>query len=478
MHMFRYLVRDMIIFLSRMNDDPFLISFTATIPNDNYQAGAAVGTANSFRRNNIDASALSPAVFIDPLIQGASFFSRVEVSVDGMEVTDAVLNERGFLYNKVHRTFTDSDRRKKLYGKDIKWISNSKDRTTTAAVAASNYFPARMNAAGDVQTHAAVQAVQARPVQMSEAMQYAVQSLTFDSTGATVVGTIACGFDGVWPLNQQNQALCAITGQENENKFLPPGCEISIRLQKRLPLEAGIEKSDVTDTSYFSSAVQTANTFKIAITGITLTYESMTVSSADLEQLKAKTHHYYFDAPILRIKYLLSGTNTDIVKVSIPPGSKFAYLCFVYEDQVVHNAACNSFLSSRLRFPPNLIDFKLDMPGRKGLLFEKGIQNMGVKEGYASESLRMYHADLVRRGLYDKPFDSFFPPQRPTTVGYDQAILVDFSFTEIKQETSLTMNLTYNNNYGPVRWAVNTFFIVQQCLTYNQKTKWEWKTVH
>ena len=465
-------------FFLRFSADPILISFTATIANRDYVRGAVVmaGARAGFERLNIDASKLSPAVYIDPLLQGSCFFSKVEVTLDGTNVSSTVLDDRGHIYRKAHRTFTDGDTRKRLYGEDLKWISNSKQRTCTAAVDERDYVPAVKDNAGAVTT-AAVPYRPAQPVKMSEEMLSAVQSLTFDAETSSVSGTISCGFDGVFPFNQQCNALRVITGQENENKFLPPNCKIGISLHKRVPLESGIEKSDVTDASYFTSVAQTANTFKIKITGIKLLYDSITVNDSDLAQLKKQTHSFYFDAPLLRVKPLGSGTNSDKVKVDIPVGAKFAYLCFLYEDQVIYNQAQNSFLSARLRFPPNLIDFKIDLPGREGILFEEGIKNMGVKEGFASETLRIYHSDMVRKGHYDKPFDTFFPPRRPDALGYDQAILVDLSSAQTTSVTSMTLNMLYNNNYCPTRWQLNAFFIVQQCLTFSDKDKWKIQSI-
>ena len=462
----------------RFPPDPILVSFTATTANATYSAAErTVGHRNTYERLNIDASSLNPAVYIDPLLQGACFFSQVEVQVDKVEVGDASLTDKGFLYQKAHRTFTTSENRKKTYGSSIKWISTTAQRTATAAIGEVQYAPRVMNQAGDAVVSAAVAYRPAQPVRMSEEMKYAVQSLTFDSETSTITGTIACGMDGVFPLNQQCNALRAITGIESENKFLPPDCEVFIKLHKRVPLDMAIEKSNVTDAAYFSSTGQTANTFKIVITDISIMYDSITVTDSDQAKLKAQTHTFYFDAPILRVNPMASGTRNDTITVPIPKGAKFAYLCFVYEDQVTHNTAVNSFLSPRLRFPPNLIDFKIDLPGRAGLLFAEGIKNMGVAAGYGSVSLRSYHADLLRRGLYDKPFEEFFPPWRDNNRGYDQAILVDLTYTDNKETDLLTCVLKYDSNYGAARWQLNTFFVVQQCVTCTGSKKWSFETV-
>jgi hypothetical protein len=189
-----------------MTQEPFTIHFSATYPNAAYTdvlANAAqAGDDAKFKRFNINASELRPKAYINRLLEGNCLFSKVEVHIDGqtgMQLTQSSLEDKQMFYQSVHRTMDNSENRKSMYGSDIVWISNAKEREVKDAVAGSDYVPAVMNQAGTDVVRAAVQARAAQPIVMSEAMKVAVQSLTFDGKTSTMSGVLTAGFDGVFP---------------------------------------------------------------------------------------------------------------------------------------------------------------------------------------------------------------------------------------------------------------------------------------
>jgi hypothetical protein len=385
------------------------------------------------------------------------------------EFNGSVLEDKLIFYNAVNKIINDAEGRREMYGHDMDWISNTDQRTVRAAVTATPYVPA----AG---TAAAVEAVAESPIQMSPQMRHSVRSLTFDSTTSKLHGVITLGCDGVFPFQLQNGSLRKITGQRNDNKFLHPNCKINVKLHLRTPITMAVERTAVTDTAYYTSANHTAVPFEIEITGANLTYESLLTDEKETMRLSRGVHNYYFDCPIIRTSACSAGTNVDNHKIQLPAGTMVIYIYWTYEDQTVYNASVNSFISTRLRFPPNLLEVKLDLPDHKGIVFKEGLQNLGVKEGYYSQSLREYHADLSRRGLISTTFDEWFPPRRPDALGYDSILFADLTSYEIKKDTELQVKCLYNNAYLPQRWSLEVICVVQQRVTYSNK-KWAYQTL-
>jgi hypothetical protein len=111
-------------------------------------------------------------------------------------------------------------------------------------------------------------------------------------------------------------------------------------------------------------------------------------------------------------------------------------------------------------------------------LLSEGIRDLGVKEGFQSDSLRSYYNWLVANGHYSKSFEEFFPPQRPNDIGYDQIVFLDMTKYNIKQEVNITVKVLYNNNMLPLKWDLNAFCIVQEKVTYQKASnKWSYEDV-
>ena len=100
----------------------------------------------------------------------------------------------------------------------------------------------------------------------------------------------------------------------------------------------------------------------------------------------------------------------DTKTLHLPPRTKCIYLVFVHDTQRSYSARPRSRMCARFTFPEGLTEVHLSTLGREGLLNKTfGLRELGTKEGYTSESLRGYHQDLLRRGLYNKRFDAFYP---------------------------------------------------------------------
>ena len=129
-------------------------------------------------------------------------------------------------------------------------------------------------------------------------------------------------------------------------------------------------------------------------------------------------------------------------------------------------------MSSRFTFPPGLHRLTVSLVGRDGISYAAGVEGLGHAGGRASTSLRDLHADLVRRGLYQHDFDTWFPA---AGLGYDQAYVTDLSMYKIRAAVEMKMKHEFNAA-SKTNWSLRTFAIVQRELQYHtQEPKWTWK---
>lgn len=84
----------------------------------------------------------------------------------------------------------------------------------------------------------------------------------------------------------------------------------------------------------------------------------------------------------------------------------------------------NSRIATKFSFPRLLTECSISTIGKEGILNKSvGLQNLGVPAGHSSPSLRIYHADNFKKGIYSKDFDQWFPASRVAAnpiIGYDQ----------------------------------------------------------
>jgi hypothetical protein len=304
--------------------------------------------------------------------------------------------------------------------------------------------------------------------------------LVFDSSYASLDNALTFGMDGVFPISTRNCALAALTGIPGESPYLKPGCNISFSLHKRNPFSACVELANVTDATYFSDQDCGAQALTVLyeITSITLAYESTIVDSDDqLASLKRSERQYYVDCPLMRLLSCQHGVKYDSRIVSLPKNTKMVYLFWIYQDQFILNVNLHSYLSARFRFPPNLVDCVLSLPGKDGLVMVDGMKSLGVNTAWNSASMRAYHSRLVKLGLYDKDFDSFSPNRKEENISYDQVLLFPLKDHNIEEATQLNVVMRYNDNLSQQRWYLNAFCIVQKILSCDSKHQWEWKDV-
>lgn len=472
----------------RFPEDPFTLLLEAKIPNPSIQTSGNDAVAK-MATHFIQPEKLNPPIYVNPLLGGTCFFRKCDVSLDRIPIQSNNFEPNDHLhYQALHRLFCSEGLRKEKYGKPLTWLSHPAEKAYADAVTEVPAVPA-LPVIGDRAAQAGVAYVAGKPVYRHPNLVKAMESLVFEGKGTSQPAAFSFGFDGVFPLSCQSNALRQITRQKIDNGVLHPGMEFSISLLKQKPFEAAVENANVTDDAYFGIGGQAIDDAAVAapfirnvtftVKGLFLTYESIILESPDqLERLKRTVMRYYCDVALYRNNNLTPNVQYDRQLVSVPAGARLLYLAFLFEPQILYGARKNSWLSARYRFPPGLDTVQLTMTGRDGLIFKDGLQGLGVRGGRSSPSLRTYVRDLVRKGLYSRDFDAFFPPHDVSPHGYDQALLVDLTPYKIKEGTVLTVDMTYQPTQGsPVGWYLRSYHVLQRQMDYSEKTRWSYRDI-
>ena len=474
----------------RFPEDPFEVTFALTRRNLLHDVLEAPGADNYHRELLVQPDLLDPPIYLNPHLAGQTFYSKVSVSIDNWAVPEGDnLNDQLWQYQTVNRIFCNNATRREKYGSDYPWISNTGERLTRAgqaavvAVAPVAAIPVGV-VGGNVAAAAVVGVapVAARPAVAAYRHPNLVkcqEPITYDARRDCAESTVRMGFDSQFPFGRQNNALRTICKLKNGNSFLPPGITVNITLQQRTPLTICVERTDLTDDLYYqvvvpAAAIAAVPAYHVRIKKITLWYESLIFDSPlELDKMNAKRLEYPMDIPRMRLQELNGGVSEHNVPIALPRGARFIYIMFIHESQKLPNVVPNSYMSSRFRFPPGLDSIQLSLVGKEGLLFKKGLNGLGSYNGRDSHSLKAYHAELCRKGLYSRAFETFCPPPR-NGIGYDSVLALDLTpyHKSMHELSTMRMDLLYT---APAKnnWSVRAFAIVQRLYTFDQKNKWE-----
>jgi hypothetical protein len=487
----------------RFTDDPFILLFNIKRRNPDYRAGGLQP-----KYIFVMPQELEPAIYINPLLGGRTFFSNIEVVLDGTRIELPLLSDQGMHFQVLNRLFCTDGVRKDKYGDFLYWISTDEERTHSAAVPAEEGFPElpilfkvppRVSPSRPVKGETPDQEkarldrderlrrpipyepppfkayVPAKPLYRHPQLIKVMNSLAFEAKEDSNPAMIMVGFDCIPPISMQCNALRMITKQKIENSYLHPGIKVDFTLTKTKELDACIERASVSDDEYFdeNGVIPDPEELKVEFVGMFLAYESCILEDQLIAELKKATNRYYIDWPHMRTNDLAHGVMYDEQRLILPAGTKVVYLCFLYEPQIVLKAKRNSYLSTRYTFPPFLQELHLKLVGKEGLIFKEGFQGLTM-EARKSVSLKLYHADLVRKGLYSRHFD-YFCPRQTSGFGYDQAIVMDLSHYKLEDTSELTVVLKYKDTTARPRWFLRTYPVTQGMLEYSEKSKWSSK---
>jgi hypothetical protein len=278
-------------------------------------------------------------------------------------------------------------------------------------------------------------------------------------------------------VSTQNNALRILNKLKNGNSFLHPGVSIDIQLQQRNPLNILVEQNRLTDEQYWQDppvAIGAGPVYDIRINKVTLLYESLILEDLDeVARINRSVLQYPVDCPTFRLLDLAGGAMHDSLNFALPRGTRIVYLMFVHESQIVQNVVRHSYMSTRYRFPPFLDYMTFNLVGKNGIVMSKGLH--GISKGRNSHSLRSFHSEMVKKGLYTKDFDAWFPPTR-NGLGYDIILPIDLEFyhRQFREIATLNVELGYTQA-SRTNWSLRCWAVSQRLYQYSSKDMWTFK---
>lgn len=394
----------------------------------------------------------------------ASFFGKISISMNNQNIPGGDMSNSIWQYNCVNRVMMSSEQRLLKYGSDYVYPSNTSELASEAAVAEQQ--PTQANnltyiAGSDVYRHPALAACQ-EPLVMTAR----------GNTVCTVVGTL----EGCWPLSTQNNALASLNKVTNSSSFLPAGATVEISLEQRAPLWSLIDRADTNDANYYHTAnlpvLVAVQPYDVTIKKITVLYESMVLQDPhEISRLENSLLQYVVDVPHLGNCDLMPGISQQSVTVSIPRGTKLVYIYFCHEVQKMAGASPNSWMAGRFTIPPGLSELHLDITGRDGIVMKSGFQQLDSP--HHSHSLRAFHADLLKNGLYSKDYATWMPK---TGIPYDFILPIDLGpyHKSLQEISTMTARLVYATP-ARTRWSLRSISVVQRMYSWDSTNKWSWR---
>ena len=168
----------------RFPEDPFLVQYNAKSLNPNYDPQGAGNDRYQYHFLHPQTENEAP-YHINPFLRGRTFFSKVEVAIDGVSIEGPQLEDLGCHYQALNRLFCGESLRRGKYSEYTQWFSKRTEvgyRKRVAGVAA------------DQAQH--IVAVQAQALHLTDLHKRLMRPLTFDDVVASKNKMMRCGFDG------------------------------------------------------------------------------------------------------------------------------------------------------------------------------------------------------------------------------------------------------------------------------------------
>lgn len=409
----------------RFLEQPITIGYQVHAANADYNADADAAPNNmKMIRCNLEKH---PEAALNPGVGASPFITSATVSLDAHVITEGLqLAGLSRLY-KAFNTLSSTEEARRADGRHLLFKTDA-DRKTGANLRTAS----------------------------CKAGMSLVHGTSATDTGNTVANTSLDGYPMLGrPRNNALNEMDGRTVRENINCFIPPSTRVSVLLHLNENPEASIEWATQADEDYFKDArkvtgadppvlVKQTTDCKVSIKSLELSYESFVPES---EKLRAKFHassaRFHVDIPRMTTAYLNAGAQHCVNRVNVPEGAKLGYLAYCYSHAVWPDATSGRGVTTRLVFPGEIEDVRVELVDHGPVGFESSGKLAGPQAN-KSTTLRNMVLNLRRKGLTTDELDDIFPPAGAATVGYLQALMLDLSVYNIAQPTALTVSTTFS----------------------------------
>ena len=396
------------------------------------------------------------ALYMNPLLNAASFFDKVEVEINGTPMTMCTLENGNNVYQVLNRAFCTMDIRK-AYTKNEYEMLPSKNK----------------KAAAD------------SPDQVHPSYKEAEKLVTNVEKSASETSQQPRGYrfsvDGCFPLSCSPKNLTSLSvlqkkgvvtdAKNNHWTFFRPGTRIKITFHRPNPLGAFLGNLQADAADYNSTTVESSNVKKwlnptISISEFVLYYKVFDFPDSVSENIFPSDLRYTRDVFHFQMTQLPAGIRDPSVNFTLHKGTKIAYIFFPWQFQIYFDQPQHKGCEFRWTFPANMSKILILCDG-KPLKWREGLSGLVHEQAHRGQRDCMaYYEEATQSGIFDNKYEEIFPP--PGLPRWKDVLVLEFVEDPVKIDKKIVVYMLYEgtNNLSPEGKFVS-------CITVKEENIWD-----
>ena len=403
-------------------------------------------------------------VYLHPLIQAQSFFSKVAVYLDNVLVPETNLGEAHFLFQAINRTFCTSKLRNRKFGYPPDRIKTSKQHDITRKVTSTG------TGANVVVT------VDDLPENLKERYE---QLNAVDKDSPDNFATL--NFDCCFPLDSQSCQLRILEKKKIPTPFLHQGVLVQVRVHRRKDWHALLMKAVLHEETLIADTAITKENYPpdftkfkgVELIDLQLGYETWT--PVNTKPMLLHENHlltYHSDFPDFQCAHMEHSVYTTHQRFRIPPMTRIAFLFLIPSHLFTYISTKNRHMAPFFTLPGKLENIRLLLDG-EAVGPVDGFQYPGSK-GYLNGACQAYYRTLTEMGLYEGALTDLFPPAG--TIGNEQVFLINLTRRSTTHAPILDVDFTFGSTLAPKNWDICLITVkqVKHTCKYLKENIWHW----
>jgi len=345
-------------------------------PND--PGYAAATEANKREWHAMTAREQKPVLWVDPDVMGSSFFHRIDVSINGVQVpTNGAIGNLFLQCVRANHVYNASTNRKSHFNRSSQYKWTAVDQLSEVMLKATGPF--------DYNTY---------------------------SSGTGVL--IPVYLDCVFPFDFKCRLLESVDNVKEPNLYLPPDSEVEIKLHTHRTKMEALFHSQLTMSKYFdTSNIDDPESLKFTFQDATLEYESVMLQPSQEMSLmnqfdRGGQGFYNYDIARGQHQALAAKASFTENTFQIMPWCRLVVIMFLPDWATFPMEGKKRPLSGFSRFPANASKITLSMAGEDHLI-TRYFERFGIAGEQHQITKKIYYEYVKNLRLTNADFDDWFP---------------------------------------------------------------------
>lgn len=434
----------------RLSKNPVMIRFKIRYPNPDVKTANDASEEDKAAKWWCMSSADKPKVYLDPLLDFATFFSKVDLNIDSKELQYASSSDQSHaaIFSYFSRCLLSDEERNDLYYKEH-MIKSTVDRNFTLPTAP---------------------------------LLKAMEDTDFGSQLKGSFRVINASPESVFALGYPNNGYLSKllkSPLDLQYPFFPPGSEVIFTLHRNQSHPGAFLHTDISDTNYFTGkdaeGTSTADLplWDVVLDDVCLVTESVKLehapTQAAIRGLSKSVLKFPFDYSSLQVAMLEAGRSRTSTKFLIDESTKLIVLGFLEEFQYQWTGSSKKFQSMMTKFPVSLESIEFQM-NKEHLCFSQPLSDLSSTSLYSSMSARLYYNYLRDKGLFNEEYEDLFP-RAADAINYRQIFILDCTTLRVAASSSLDVDCTWSGQ-SPAKMRVACMSVREAMYARDSKKEW------